>query len=241
MQQPEITLLVTRPEPSGTVFARSVLALSGRPVRVVLSPLMVIEPVAVTLDELPSGLILTSVNGVAAAERSGLPKGLTAWCVGDRTAEAAATAGFVPISAKGDSSDLIRAILDRRPAGSLLHLHGAHQAGEVTEALARSGIACRGRVGYRQVSCDLSPEARRVLDAAKPVIVPLFSPRSVSILAQQGPFAAPLAIVAISSAVAQAAQVLRPAHLIEAETPDAAAMRKGVGAAFDSISLATGA
>jgi uroporphyrinogen-III synthase len=240
MQRRDPTLLITRPEPAGAEFAQSVRAALGRPVRVILSPVMAIEPVEVTLDAMPSALILTSVNGVEAARRAGLPKGLTAWCVGDRTAETAAAAGFAPISAKGDSSALVRAILARRPTGPMLHLHGAHMAGDVAEALTAAGIPCLGRVGYRQEPRDLTTEARDALGGTLALVVPLFSPRSVSILAKQGPFAAPVTVIAISGAVAKAAQILDPVQVIAAASPDGAAMCRAICAVFDTISLPTG-
>lgn len=243
MQQPVATLLITRPEPSGAAFAQSVLTALGpleRSVGVILSPVMTIEPVSFVLDALPSGLILTSVNGVEAARLAGLPGDLIAWCVGNSTAQAAAAAGFRPISAQGDSSALIRTILSHRPAGPLLHVHGAHVTGDVVSELSRAGVPCFGRVGYRQVSCGLSANAATVLRDARPVVVPLFSARSVSILAKSGPFSAPITVVAISAVVARAAESLVPVRRITAETPDAAAMCNAICTVVETISLATG-
>ncbi|WP_168770482.1 uroporphyrinogen-III synthase [Flavimaricola marinus] len=217
-----------------------VISALGHPVPTILSPLIAIEPVDPTIEVMPAGLILTSAHGVDAARRAGLPKGMTAWCVGDRTAEAARVAGFDPISAKGDSSALIRMILDRRPEGPLLHLHGAHKTGDVVEGLTAAGVSCYGRVGYRQASVPLTQQARFALSADKPLVLPLFSPRTVSILAEQGPFDAPLTVVAISEAVANAAEILRPVRLVLAEQPNGEAMCHATRDAIDAISLASG-
>jgi uroporphyrinogen-III synthase len=56
------------------------------------------------------------------------------------------------------------------------------------------------------------------------VIIPLFSPRSAAILADFGPFAAPLLLAAISPAVAEKAAILAPTQLQVADSPDAAGM-----------------
>lgn len=196
---------------------------------------MKIVPVDIALDAPPAGLVLTSANGADAAGRAGLPRGMTAWCVGDRTAKAAQDAGFDTISAKGDSSDLVQHILTQMPKGPLLHLHGAHKTGDVADSLTKGGVPCFGRVGYRQTAHDLTDQAKAVLLSGNPLIVPLFSPRTVSLLAKQGPFHAPMTIIAISAAVADAAQKLHPHRVICTVLPDAAAMCHATCDAIDAI------
>ncbi len=216
-------LLITRPAPAGERFAEAVRA--GPEVTVILAPLQKIAPVAADpLPEEVTGVVFTSANGVAQAGRFDLPPGLTAWCVGDRTAQAASEAGFDAVSASGDADDLVALILDRAPLGPLIHLRGEHGVGDVCGRLVAGGTACAERVVYRQVAVPLSPRAAQVLDASDPVVLPLFSPRSARILAESGPFRAPLHVVAISEAVARATADLAPATLRPAPRPDGAAM-----------------
>lgn len=224
-------LLLTRPEPA----ARRFMAQLGLAVETVVAPLMRIERLEVA--PVPAGLtaiILTSENGALAAGRiSGLPA--RAYCVGDRTAEAASAAGFEPISAKGEAEALVRLILSQGESGPLLHIRGEHVRGKVAERLNAAGVTTREVVAYRQPSMALLPGGLAVLVGKRPVILPLFSPRTVTILAQYGPFAAPLHIVPISQAVADLAEALRPKTMVQADSPDAAAMVRAVRASFGAV------
>ena len=218
------TLLLTRPLPASRRFLDQVQAVTG-PVKAVISPLLVIESIDAILPDMSfSGLILTSENGAEAAGRLGLPHGLRAWTVGDRTAQVAQALGYPPISADGDADALVALILASGEAGPLLHLRGEHVRGDVAGRLSAGGVPTSEMVVYRQSAAGLSADARRLVSGAAPVVAPVFSPRTVSILMESGNFLAPLHVVAISAAVAQAARAADCASLTVATAPDGAAM-----------------
>ena len=233
MPDPQLApiLLLTRPEAA----ARRFMAQLGPTVETLLAPLMwieLLEPTLVPPDV--TAIILTSENGAAAAGRiSGLPR--RAYCVGDRTAQTAREAGFEPMSAKGEAEALICLILSQNETGPLLHIRGEHVRGDLAGRLNVAGVVTQEMTGYRQHSQSLSPAAITLLAGKRPVILPLFSPRSVTILARDGPFAAPLHVVSISPAVAVLAKALNPVTLRQARSPDAAAMVATVRDSLDAM------
>jgi uroporphyrinogen-III synthase len=199
----------------------------GLRVQPVIAPLMAMDPLAHSLPPGAfAGVIFTSVAGVEAAVPSypDLPR--LAWCVGRKTAERAAAAGFLARSADGDASTLVAAIAADPPGGRLLHLRGEDATGEVAERLISAGIETESLVIYRQQAQSLSPEAIALLAAEGPVILPLFSPRSAHLFRAALPdqFKASLVLVAMSAAVAEAARPIPHLALVTAEQPTAAAM-----------------
>lgn len=219
------TILLTRPAKGSARFLAEVEAAMGGPVPAVISPLIEIVPIATQWDgHAIAGVILTSESGAEAAGAMGFPPGLTAYCVGDRTVDAARAAGFVPVSAEGDAESLIALILSTGKVGPLLHLRGEHARGDIAFRLTDAGVTCAQKVVYRQYEIRLTAEAEKLLKGALPVMLPLFSPRTCTILVSQGVFSAPLHVVALSEAVAAAAKPLAPASLVCADRPDSRAM-----------------
>lgn len=216
-------MIVTRPEPQGAEFALAVCDAWDAPIEIIFTPLLKIVPVSVTDDLSGVGaVIFTSVNGVAQATRLGLLPGIVAYCVGERTASAAADAGFAPIAGPGDAEQLTKFILSQCPKGGLAHIRGRHAQGNIAQALTGAGLTCRDVIAYDQLAQPLSDAAQQALQGQNPVVVPLFSSRTCTIFKQGGPFSAPLHIVAISAA---ALPVELPAETkIVAMTPDGPAM-----------------
>ena len=222
------SFLLTRPATASARFAAALRESFGTATPILISPLM--EPVFLQ-PALPEGpfdsLVLTSETGAEAArrisaERDGLPR--RAFCVGDRTAQAALSAGFQAHSAHGDAEAMVRLIVAIRPQGRFLHLRGRDSTGNVVHHLEKDGIFAREAIVYDQQPRPLTPEAQDLLSRPQSVILPLFSPRSADLLARQGPFAAPLWIAALSPAVAERAKALHPEKLAVAAKPDAAAL-----------------
>lgn len=214
------TILLTRPAAQSTRFAK------GLDADVVISPL--IAPVFPTVD-LPTGdwaaVILTSETGAEAAGRmrDRLPD--LAFCVGQRTAEVARKAGFATRSADGDAEALLALILSTGIA-PLLHLRGREARGDLAERLSAKGMRCDGVVVYAQEAQPLTAQAIDLLRGDKPVIVPLFSPRTAEILAvecRRIAATAPLIVIAMSAAVAEAARPLGAPTIVAAH-PDADSM-----------------
>ncbi|NAZ37802.1 uroporphyrinogen-III synthase [Rubellimicrobium sp. CFH 75288] len=216
-------LLVTRPEPAARRFLEALRVLrGGRLPRAVLSPALRIRPLEVRLPLVPAGLILTSENGAARVPDFGLA-GLPAWCVGPRTRAVAEQAGLGAREAGPDAEALVAALVAERPAGPLLHLRGEQARGDVVARLREAGLAAEEAVVYRQEALAPSAEARAVLEGTRPTVLPLFSPRSAAVVAGWGS-RAPLHLVAMSPAVAEAAAGLPHRSLRLAARPDGEAM-----------------
>jgi uroporphyrinogen-III synthase len=208
----DAVLLLTRPEPAARRFAAEAEQAVGPFAQVVIAPLQRIVPLG-PLPALPPGaaLAFTSENGVAMAVAAGLggqaaggPR--RAYCVGARTAAAARAAGFEARAAEGCADALLAAILADPPPGPIVHLAGRHQRGDLAERLRAAGLPATRIAAYDQQAAEVSDEARAALAGARPVVAPLFSPRSAALLAERMPAAprAPLLLVFLSPAVAEA-------------------------------------
>ena len=165
--------LVTRPEPDG---ARTAAALRARGHDVMLAPLLGIEPEpAADLGRGPwGGVLMTSANAaraIVAHPRYGELAALPLFAVGQRSAEAARTAGFADVaSADGDAAALARLVVARpdKPQVRLpfLYLAGEDRAADLAGALAAHGIATQTVVVYRAVvATSLPPDVKEALAA----------------------------------------------------------------------------
>jgi uroporphyrinogen-III synthase len=170
----------------------------------IFSPLLDIEflPLDAELSR-DETLLFTSENGVAAlaASGAGLP-GQQALCVGDRTAQAARTAGLEAASARGTAQDLVALAL--RGAGPFVHIRGSHARGDVAAQLRAAGKACREVIAYAQRSVSLTPEALTILRGPDPCLVPLFSPRTAALFVAACPSAPHARLICISKATQDA-------------------------------------
>lgn len=215
-------LLLTRPAADSARLAALALARIG-PRQVVISPMMAVVPLP--LPPLPrvAAVVLTSAHAVAAL--ADWPARPPAFCVGERTADAARQAGFPLVATAPDAVRLLPLIRAARP-GPLLHARGRHAAVDLAAALAEDGIAVAEAVVYDQPRQPLTPAARALLAGAVPVLLPLFSARTARLLAEDLPegATAPLWIAAISEAVAAAAEPLSPRRIEVADRPELAAM-----------------
>jgi uroporphyrinogen-III synthase len=226
-----VPVLVTRPEPEATATAEILSARFGGRVRPVVAPLMAVDYLAPVLPDGPfGGVIFTSSAAVAAAALLGLTLPRRAWCVGQKTAERAAAAGFDASAAGGDADALVETVLAARPGGRLLHLRGEDARGLVAERLNSAGIETVSVVVYRQVPQPLTPEATELLRRDRVVVVPLFSPRSAGLFANALPMdhRATLHLVCMSEAVAEGVAGIGGSVTL-ADRPDLEAMLKAVG------------
>ncbi len=224
------TILLTRPDADSARFAQC-LREAGIQAEIVISPLLGISSldVAPDFDEV-RGVIFTSRNGVASVAAWNLP----AWCVGQATRDSAAHAGWQAISGGGDAEALLQTILADAPAGPLLHVRGEHARGDLAARLSAAGIPTDEVVSYRQEAKALSSEAKRLIQGDFPLILPIFSPRTARHLCTLGPFAAPLKVVAMSAAVAQALTELDVQNTVIASQPNAEAMIEAISGLIDA-------
>jgi uroporphyrinogen-III synthase len=213
------TLILTRPVAQSESFAAEVAAQWDGTIQIIQSPLIEIVLLPATCDA-PDAVIFTSANGVAAAQRLDLPKGLEAWCVGTRTAELAKAAGFVPVIGPGDADGLVKTLITAKPMGRLVHIRGVYGRGNISERLNAAGLICEDVIAYDQKEMPLTKEARSALAASDPVIFPLFSPRTATILNKQGPFIAPVHVVSMSDAVQKAVTMGQDVQFVTAQKPD---------------------
>jgi uroporphyrinogen-III synthase len=219
-------LLLTRPRAQSKSFLRACEDAAGRRIDAVVAPILQIVPLGakVNLTGL-GGVIFTSANAVAAIGDTPRAAGLRAWCVGEQTARAAKAAGFDAVAADGDAEALVSLILRNQPPGPLLHLCGVHQASDIAGQLAEAGVPTRTQAVYDQVARPLPAEALGLLEGAgRPVILPLFSPRSARLIRDAVPRIGEAVIpLAISDNVARAWGG-DPERLSVARSPDAGAM-----------------
>jgi uroporphyrinogen-III synthase len=224
-------VLLTRPRAASERFAEALRADVG-PVEVAILPLMEIAPIVSDLDlSGVSALIFTSGAGVEIFAGLTDDRTLPAWCVGDRTAEAARDIGLQATSAGGDAAALVTLMAEARPEGRLLHLHGAHTRGDVAERLVEAGLRAEARAIYDQVSVPPGTAFAAALAHDGPIIAPLFSPRSAELFAEAVRTDAPrLYPVALSAAVRDALPDPLARRTSVADSPDAPAMIRAIAA-----------
>lgn len=228
-QSRPIPILLTRPPEGSRRFAADLhRALPDSPI--VQSPLIAPEFLAPPLPPGPfQALVFTSETGVEGCQRAypgaDLPR--HAYCVGGRTAQAAADAGFLPRTATGDAEGLLALILADAPGGRLLHMAGQDLRVNLTERLNSAGIETLCLTVYRQSAHPLTDTARALLTGSAPVAVPLFSPRSAQLFCaayRDCGGRAPLLPVALSAAVAAAFDLPAAAACAVADRPEATAL-----------------
>lgn len=232
------TVLLTRPLPQSLRFADLLRDRLGADLPILIAPVLdiVLDPhAAAAALQGAGGVIFTSENGVAACAGADVPLGLTAFCVGRRTADAARAAGFAPRpDPPGDLDGLIPQIAtDGWPpdAGPLVHLHGAHVTGDAAATLGTHGIPVRAALVYDQRALPMSAPALGLLAGRAPVVLPVFSPRSARLVAPALVGArAPVRLAAISPRAAAALDVHGARDVHVADRPDAAAMVDAVAA-----------
>lgn len=179
-------LLLTRPLDQSRALARE---LAARGFRTVLAPMSEIVPEPFVLPrsvESYDALIFTSANGVRAfAAAESFRASPCVHAVGAATAEAAHDAGFETVfAAGGDSAALVRTIESQKEMRGrrMLHLSGAHVAGEELAALAGQGIEIDRVVCYRARAAKALPdEAAAFLRAGEVGAALFFSARAAEI------------------------------------------------------------
>ncbi|MEX5727936.1 uroporphyrinogen-III synthase [Rhodovulum iodosum] len=224
-------LLLTRPEAQSARFAAAFRARFGCDIDILTAPVMTIAPTGaqLALDGV-SGLIFTSENGVSAFAETHEARDLTAYCVGDRTANAARAAGFTAFSSRGTAEDLMADLIAAPPEGRLMHLRGAHARGNVADRLTAAGIPTREAVIYDQHAQPLPDAALDAAAAARLTLLPLFSPRSAALVgAWLAESPARLALIYMSPAVRDAWAGPAPVAAEMAAAPDAEAMLDALG------------
>lgn len=219
-------LLMTRPKTASEGFVALLHDHGMRDCDVVVSPLLGIQPAgALPVLDGQEILAFTSAHGVAAYLSLGGKPGAKAYAVGQATAEAARRAGLEVTVCGGDADALVADILAQDPEGEVIHLRGSHGRGNVAARLRAQGILADEAVIYDQPAQPLTDSARSALSGTRPVVAPLFSPRSGALMARaRGQTKAPLLVAAMSEAVAKEVAPLHSHAVRVAERPDADSM-----------------
>ncbi|MES1199864.1 MAG: uroporphyrinogen-III synthase [Pseudomonadota bacterium] len=196
-------VVITRALPEALRTAERVRARGAMPI---IAPLLNIQARAFdTALNNTQALLFTSAAGVRAFAAATPARSIAALTVGDATAQAARQAGFAQVrAAQGDSDALARlaiATLDPK-AGKVIHISGAHVAGDIASQLAAHGFDAERRVAYEAVAAaQLPAELQQPCD-----IILFHSARAAEIFAGFGaPYAARATAACLSAAVARAA------------------------------------
>lgn len=212
MNQQTPIVLLTRPKAQSESLAALLRDRWGSGVEVVVSELLQIV-MAAGYAQIPqeTALIFTSARGVEAFDLHQRARGHVAYCVGAATQAAAARAGCNAHSADGDVAALTQMILTARPQPNprvpMVYLCGQHVTGGLDETLTAQGLSVDKRVVYDQLAMRLNGAAKRLLQTPQRVIVPVFSPRSATVLSSQvRKISASLDLIFISQAAQKAWQ-----------------------------------
>ena len=227
-------LLMTRPPDDSDRFVSALRAKTSRQFDVIVSPLFEIAPLEVAgFDHDPDHFIFSSSNAVRQADHLGLARRGIAWCVGDQTAVAARELGFDSRSAGGNGNDLLALIAAQRPKGRILHVHGRKTYINFAREL---GGQCTGICAYDQVELPLTDKAVAALKGTDDVIVPLFSPRTASILLRNAMITAPVRLIGISLHTVQALDAAKSSLKWQiAKSPDLDGMIEATRLVFEAL------
>jgi uroporphyrinogen-III synthase len=239
-QQSRPNLLLTRPDAQSQRFAGEVAARFGA-MNIVISPLLVprflpATPTSGMASGMASGMdgvIFTSETGVAAALSAGVrAHGQPAYCVGARTAAAAQLAGFDARDAQGDWQDVAALITREGGQKSLAFLCAREAATHLQITLTVAGHNIARIEVYSQETLPLNPQAQALLAGARPVILPLFSPRSAQVFCAQAQPSAPIFLLGLSAAITDAF-TLPFARKAVAHRPNSAALLDALAEVID--------
>ncbi len=225
-------VLLTRPAAKSARLALDLAPIP--PENILQSPLIDIVPTGATIP-VAAGYIIGSTHGITGA----VPAGARAYCVGEKTAIAAHQAGLEPVVTRQTARELFEELVTNPPQMPLLHLRGRHSRGALAQELTAAGVPCEALVTYDQIERPLGRAARQALAGERPLILPLYSPRTARLFLQQAetmarPINAELQLVALSSAVAQEVQAIAATRREIAPQPTGQAMIKIIHRIFNA-------
>ncbi|EGF92915.1 uroporphyrinogen-III synthase HemD family protein [Asticcacaulis biprosthecium C19] len=146
MTQPVVW--ITRTPDGARSTAKAIQALGGD---AILAPVLKVVPLKPIIDPHSfDAVILTSRNGLAAFGAIVARRSITAWCVGEATAEAARAARYqTVISADGDVDALTKLIIETADQHTrLLYAAPREPAGDLAGDLAKAGFLVREAAVY---------------------------------------------------------------------------------------------
>ena len=229
-------IILTRPEKEARDFSNRILSQLPE-VKIIISPLITIEYTKPKVDlNAFDGIIFTSSNGIEAIKKLSIPHNMPCFAVGPKTAQQAAQLGFLASQGPGNADDLITLILSRPSVGRLLHISGEHTRGNISTRLTGLGQICEHIVAYKQETLSLTTEAMDAFKGGKPIILPLFSPRTAQLLITQSVPLEQSHMIALSEAVAELFNDFKLSSLTVAEAPTAESILDDLLRVFTNIS-----
>ncbi len=228
-------ILITRPEEDARPLAD---ALGERGIQSVIEPLLAIhilpEAAAPLAEDLAGvqAILFTSANGVRAFAELSSRRDIGVLAVGDATAAAAKSAGFVAVESAGGDVNALAALVRQRlkpEGGPLFHAAGSAVAGDLARLLSEGGFSYRRRMLYEsRTATALGPQAREALLTGEIDQVVLFSPRTaatfVSLARQAAVDCRRMTALCLSPAVATVAGGLSWRAIETATHPDLPSM-----------------
>lgn len=229
-------IILTRPEKEARDFSNRILSQLPE-VKIIISPLITIEYTKPKVDlNAFDGIIFTSSNGIEAIKKLSIPHNMPCFAVGPKTAQQAAQLGFLASQGPGNADGLITLILSRPSVGRLLHISGEHTRGNISTRLTGLGQICEHIVAYKQETLSLTTEAMDAFKGGKPIILPLFSPRTAQLLITQSVPLEQSHMIALSEAVAELFNDFKLSSLTVAEAPTAESILNDLLRVFTNIS-----
>lgn len=233
-------VLVTRPAEEAI---RTAMALAEHGYDFLIEPLLEITRLPDAAQRLARAgdavaLLFTSANGVRAYAAVAPGRDLPVYAVGKLTADAAREAGFARIEIAGGDVDSLAELVPaqcRPDQGRLLHVAGAHVAGDLAGRLSAKGYEVETVALYSAKAADsLSLAAQEALTQGRLDAALFFSPRTartfVSLVRTAGldTYCRSCLAVCLSSAVAETAGELAWRGVLIADKP-------GIGPMIDAL------
>lgn len=221
-----VSLILTRPAKANIALRSAVPPDVRARVELVESPLVEIVPVKAADSGMTArAAIFTSANGVRFAPEG---QGRLAFCVGEKTTAAANAAGWNAECFGQTAEALVQSLRQANLPDPTVHFCGVHVRGDIVADLASEKGDVRQFVVYDQRLLSLTPRARDVVSNQKPVIVPLFSPRTAAHFAAEAPGNPRLRTVCMSAAVAEKVQLDTRFEVLTAAEPTMKAMMHSI-------------
>ena len=229
-------VLLTRPLADSR---RVAAALAAHGIATAIWPLTRIVPAPGPIAIAPgtTGLVFTSQNAVEAFAGLSPDRTLRAWCVGDRTADAARRAGFANVvSAAGDVQALAGKLAALAPT-RLLYLRGDHVSTDLGALLDGTGHTLDSQVVYTAQAGDPpGPDIAALLARGQIGTIAVWSRRAAQFLARAVAKntawqTARITLVAISNRAAGPLREHGFARISIPDRPDGPAMEQAILAA----------
>jgi uroporphyrinogen-III synthase len=177
------SLLLTRPLEESFEFSRSIHILNKN-INFSYGPLFQIESLHFVESLLDiDGLIVTSANSIRSLKKSQVQFSGPIFCVGDSTAELAKKAGFFPISASGNSQNLVELIhrTVKNKSDKLIYFRGTEVFSDLAKILVNLKHNVDEVVCYRKLPIKLTDKVKKSIANSSIVGGVFFSRQTVEL------------------------------------------------------------